>query len=46
MATYIHYFESETEFNQTRSNNYTEPWLSYTEGKGIDYNEHEEERPS
>ena len=35
---YIHYFGTEAAYNQERNNNYIEPWLSYTEGKGIDYN--------
>ena len=38
MGTYIHYFRTEAEFNQVRNNNYTEPWLSYTEGKSVEYN--------
>lgn len=38
MGRYIHYFETEAEFNQERNNNYTEPWVSFTEGKGVDYN--------
>lgn len=46
MAKHIRHFETEAEFNQARENEYVEPWLSYTEGKGVDYNEHEEERPS
>jgi hypothetical protein len=35
---YYHYFGTESEYNQARDNNYEEPWLSYTEGKGLDYN--------
>lgn len=38
MSEYIYYFETEADFNQARSNNYSEPWVSYTEGKGVDYN--------
>lgn len=39
---YIHYFGTEAAYNQERNNNYIEPWISYTEGKGIDYNKSEE----
>ena len=35
---YLHYFETESEYNQARDNNYEEPWVSYTEGEGLDYN--------
>ena len=35
---YIHYFGTEAAYNQERNNNYIEPWVSYTVGKGIDYN--------
>ncbi len=35
---YIHYFETEPEYSQARDNNYIEPWVSYTDGKGLDYN--------
>ena len=35
---YIHYFGSEAAYNQARNNNYIEPWVSYTEGRGLDYN--------
>lgn len=35
---YLHYFETEAAFNQARSNNYEEPWTSYTNGKGLDFN--------
>ena len=38
MSEYIYYFETEAEFNNARNNNYIEPWVSYTVGKGIDYN--------
>ena len=31
MAKYLHLFRTEAEFNQERSNNYAEPWVSYTE---------------
>ena len=42
---YYHYFGTESEYNQARNNNYKEPWLSYTVGKGINYNKSEEEKP-
>ena len=35
---YLHYFRTESAYNQARENNYVEPWVSYTEGKGLDYN--------
>ena len=35
---YIHYFESESDFNQERVGSYKEPWVSYTAEKGVDYN--------
>ena len=35
---YIHYFGTEAAYNQERNNNYIEPWVSYTEGRGLDYN--------
>lgn len=38
MATHIRLFQTENEFNAARENEYIEPWLSYTEGRGIDYN--------
>lgn len=38
MTRHIHYFKTEEEFNQERNNNYVEPWVSYTEGRGTDYN--------
>ena len=44
MGTYIHYFESETEFNQARKNNYIEPWVSLTEGEKVAYNKSKDEK--
>ncbi len=44
MGRYTHYFESQSAFTEARSNNYIEPWLSYTEGKGVDYNKSENEK--
>jgi hypothetical protein len=38
MEEYIHYFETEEDFNEARNNNYIEPWVSYIEGKRVDYN--------
>ncbi len=35
---YLHYFETAEEFIQEKNNNYIEPWGSYTEGRGVDYN--------
>ncbi len=35
---YLHYFETEEGFIEERNNNYIEPWTSYTEERGIDYN--------
>lgn len=36
---YIHYFETTSAFEIERNGNYTEPWVSYTDGQGIDYND-------
>lgn len=45
MGKYIHYFDTEADFNEVRTNNYVEPWVSYTEeGGGVAYNITEEER--
>ena len=45
MGKYLHYFDSETAFTQERTSNYVEPWVSYTEGRGVDYNKHAEPTP-
>ena len=35
----MHYFEAESAFTESyNSGGYIEPWVSYTEGKGLDYN--------
>ena len=45
MGKYIHYFETETEFNEERTNNYSEPWVSYTEGVDmVNYDKTEDEK--
>ena len=45
MGKYIHYFETEAEFNEARANNYIEPWVSYTEEGGVvAYNKTEDEK--
>ena len=36
---HIFLFQSEAEYNQKRNNDYTEPWLSFTVTRGVDYNE-------
>ena len=38
MARYVKHFKTESEFNTVRNDNYTEPWVSVTDGKGLDYN--------
>lgn len=39
MAKYVHFFETNAEFNEERTNNYIEPWVSYTvEGDYVAYN--------
>lgn len=38
MGKYVHKFANQAAYNQARDNNYIEPWVSYTEGKGLDYN--------
>ena len=37
------YFENETAYNTERNNNYSEPWVSWTVGKGVNYNKNEED---
>ena len=32
------YFDNETTYNTERNNNYEEPWVSWTENKGVNYN--------
>ena len=44
MAKHIRYFETEAEFNQARENEYVEPWVSYTEGEGVNYNKSKDEK--
>lgn len=45
MGKYIHLFQTKEEFNQAISNNFTEPWVSYTkENDKVDYYKTEEER--
>lgn len=45
MGKYMHYFQTESEFNQERSENYIEPWVSLTgENDRVDYNKTEDER--
>ena len=38
MAKHIRLLQTDDEFDFARAIEYVEPWLSYTEGKGIDYN--------
>lgn len=38
MGKYVHKFANQAAYNQARENNYIEPWVSYTEGEGLDYN--------
>ena len=44
MGKYIQYFKQLAKFNQRRNGYYKEPWVSYTEGKGSDYNISETEK--
>lgn len=39
MGKYIHYFATEAEFNEAIGNNYSVPWVSYTEGVSVDFNQ-------
>ena len=41
MARYVKHFKTESEFNTERNGHYIEPWLSVTDGKGLDYNKSE-----
>lgn len=39
MVKHIHYFKTEADFNEARTNNYLEPWVSYTvEGESVAFN--------
>ena len=38
------YFDNENAYNSERNGNYEEPWVSWTVGKGVDYNKSEEEK--
>ena len=48
MATYLHLFESENEYNTVRQNNYVEPWVSATnienDSYRVDFNLTEREK--
>ena len=47
MGTHIHKFNSENDYNNARTNNYVEPWVSktiLTNSSRIDYNKTEEEK--
>ena len=44
MARYVKHFKTESDFNTVRNNNYIEPWVSVTDGKGLDYNKSEYEK--
>ena len=45
MAVYIHLFDTVAEYEETRANNYVEPWVSYTEEtSGISFNKTEYEK--
>ena len=39
------YFNNETAYNSERNGNYEEPWVSWTDGKGVDYNKTNREKP-
>ncbi len=39
MGKYIHYFATEADFNEAIANNYRMPWVSYTEGVSVDFNQ-------
>ena len=44
---YFHFFEVESTYDQQRSENYEEPWVSYTEDVNrVNYNITDEERRS
>lgn len=38
MNKYLYYFESLSDYKNNLGNNYEEPWVSYTEGAGLNYN--------
>ena len=45
MSTYIHLFESNSEYNEERESNYKEPWVSYTvQNEKVNYNKSEYEK--
>ena len=35
---YVHFFSNVSSYNQERTNNYIEPWVSYTQGDIMNYN--------
>lgn len=42
MNEYLHLFQNENQYNETRNNNYIEPWVSYTiENEEVNYNKTE-----
>ena len=42
---YIHYFETEQEYNDKRTNDYYEPWIGYIESNdSVSYNKSEYEK--
>lgn len=38
MADYLHYFNTNAEFNNAMKNNYSEPWVSCITGSSVQYN--------
>ena len=44
MGKYVRRFKTISNFNTARQNDYIEPWVSVTDGKGLDYNKSEEEK--
>ena len=38
MVKYVHYFSNVSTYNEARNTGYEEPWLSVTEGVGLNYN--------
>ena len=45
MGKYVHYYEATSDYTYARTNNYSEPWVSYTSGNNsVNYNKTDDER--
>ena len=45
MGKYVHYYNATSDYTYARTNNYSEPWVSYTSGNNsVNYNKTDDER--